>query len=997
MARTSDRLRGITSPTPTPEPISTPTTPTGGGRTSRRLLQGGTGFATAQTPAQIQQAGPLSFLERARLSFGTEEGKKERLRELGFIVSDDPQGNLLISRDGQTFRVDPKGFDIGDIGDLFGKALPFGASIVGALPGLATGAIPASIIGGAAGGALGETARQAIGGALGVGGGAGIGERAGEVGREALFGGTAGLGAAVTGRVASRLAPEVLRPAATLLSETGVPIATQNILARGVPTFGQRLAGEAVGAGTFGGTFGFGEKLFETGDVGEATKAGAAGFAITAPFGPALGIFNKLGGNVTRRGLAKIEEVAASPQAGFNKRIAQFMSQNIINPVKNVLSSYGKSGKLLADIEGDRIVSTQIIAGSADDPFRLGLTQAVKVASNIELEQAKRILLENKALKQAGAVTAEELILRVRNEGVAISQNVENLLRSTFNTTRGPSSSLASVEARYLEANLKKPIADRAQKIATRENPYFPEVDRRTGKPADLVLADELFANDKQLQAIPISERWGAAYKKARERIEKNRGPAKLGRVSERETVGFAKLGLNEITEEGSILPAEYLGAISRAVQGDSRKAGLLEAYLKSGIKLTSAEKKLLSTHGPEATVNEIRSRIRNQISSELKVAGRELDVGSAKRFIQQQLDILDDFAIDTDITSFIKKLNATKLSFSAVPNAFQSLNTLLATDFPTMFKAFRSLFNEEARARARKAGAQQSGLIRAETGLREEVRRKAVSETAPRLEKLAAKSNPILRKFVDKLLTPFIWVEEKLNRVAAANAGFFWAEKAVKNNNFALLEGLTTKEIFDKAVKSGAFPEEEMLKIMNKFMQKTQFGFNPLEMPALFNTPWGSVFFQFKSFIFRETMFLWGQTIGEIQAGRPGRATKNLLILLTMFPAGGYAIDTIRKVFRGEPLTELDEVTLGKYAEFVGNTGGWGVLGDLWSSIGYDRFLEFWVGPTFSELSEATTILPELAEFISGEEEFPLETVGRLTANRFGGIGSAIRERLTD
>ncbi|MEK6897371.1 MAG: hypothetical protein AABW93_02485, partial [Nanoarchaeota archaeon] len=314
----------------------------------------------------------------------------------------------------------------------------------------------------------------------------------------------------------------------------------------------------------------------------------------------------------------------------------------------------------------------------------------------------------------------------------------------------------------------------------------------------------------------------------------------------------------------------------------------------------------------------------------------------------------------------------------------FQSLNSLLASDFPSLVRGFGAAFTAKGQARGEAAGARVGALFEYETGLR-------------RIRQGTGKVEPILEKFVNTILKPFRWTEEMINRTVAANTAFYVMEKALQTKSPQLLRGWVDDEILSKAFERGKWEEQELLNGMNKFINKTQFGNNPLELPAVFNTPLGSLFFQFKSFAYKQLLFLGDQTAGELRAGNPGRAARNTLILLTMFPAAGYTVEAFRRILKGEEPDDRDVATIQKYFESLANIGAAGILGDAIRSMENKRFLQFMAGPTFTSVAQLAEAFPELAEFFGGDYDIPLEAFGRVAAQQAGGLGSAIRNRLTE
>lgn len=717
--------------------------------------------------------------------------------------------------------------------------------------------------------------------------------------------------------------------------------------------------------------------------------AGAERYAIESPVEEDVlqNIFREGHGGLGGGGIGgsvNLPEGTPLPRSGWavsSHPTLRFLARNVILPVKQIFKAYGPSGEQLAAIRGEAMEREQTLLGNAGIHLA-DLERTAKRATALQLNNAAKILAENKAQGAFGANTVEELLAKFPT----LDETTQDIIRKTFDTTRITSEPLAEVEARYI----KRGPGEDIERVATRANPFFPAFEKKLQKETPVVQFARQIAKEDRFLKMPETERFGAALAEAEKRIKLGQKPARLGEISARPSQGFEALNLNGIDETLPTTLKEYIGSIAEVTSNQANKASIIDSFIKSGVELTPEDVLLWKKDGPEALTKRLQDRLINQTITELEQAGHGELSAEARKHMTYQLDLMDKIERGDDIVGIVRKLQATKLGLSFIPNMFQSLNTLLATDFPTLAKAFGSAMTREGRERAKMAGAGVASILEAEAGLKQS-RRLATGEG------IKGKISNTLERFMNIYLKPFRWTEENLNRTVAANAAYHYIDKAIQTKNYNLVKGLIKPEIWEKALSAGKLSDDELFRTMNKFIQKTQFGFNPLEVPGFFNTPLGSVFFQFKNFIYRQTTFLMSQVAGEVRAGNPGRATRNLVILMTLFPAGGYAIDSLKKLVYGEELDSLDELNLAKYATYLGNTGGFGIASDLVRSMDNGRFMEFMAGPTFSELTQIAEAVPELKEFVGGEPEVPLETLAKLGTQRFGGVGTTIRKRLTE
>ncbi len=362
-------------------------------------------------------------------------------------------------------------------------------------------------------------------------------------------------------------------------------------------------------------------------------------------------------------------------------------------------------------------------------------------------------------------------------------------------------------------------------------------------------------------------------------------------------------------------------------------------------------------------------------------------DIGqeTAKKFNESERLIIDKMARnyvnkqffslpfdESGLVSGLKQIQAAKLSTSFVANSTQLLATLMATDLPTLSKAFLKTFRGiDGKNLVKRAGIIQDSAIRRELG---------------------GKYFKGYQKFLDKWLALFKWTENSLNRAVTGNAGAIYGAQLFKIGKLDELGKILSKDRIKKAVGRGYLDEEDLMSSARGLVTNTQFGWNPADYPELWSTPWGSVIVQFKSFIYRQMLLILDETAGEFAAGRAGKAQKNMMIILTMYPAAGHVIKSFNNFIAGRP-TNIDEMNIGKYFEDIASSGGFGMGVEFLESIQDNRGLEFMLGPTGSfPVSVLENIIDQGLD-LKGQGK----NIVRETTAQFGGVGRFLGRQLIE
>lgn len=727
---------------------------------------------------------------------------------------------------------------------------------------------------------------------------------------------------------------------------------------RGAQTIGQRILNSSIAGGLIGGVGAGAQELAESGDFSEAGKAAALGTAFGAGLGGAI--------PVAGAGLAKFKGIIDRPQDIKNAPIRYFV-EKVVAPMKKVVRSSGKAGEELDTLVDQALDRGDEIAGQV----QVGKDKFLKTYKLLSPEQ-KKVWGDIVANEATAKSAPQEVLNQIQDP------RVREAVASWFDDVTRPLSEAASragIEYRGgdLETFIrggKTFVSKTVEREAGTPSIFLPRV-RRAGvsqKGSALTrIVDTLEANDADILKLAPEKRRTKALEKALKmtRDEREAFQQSFGaRTKELNTLDdYAKAGYETDPEK----------IVDNLIEHEAKKVAFFETV--AGERVADKAGKLVPAQERARTkLEDIYARIAKETED-------KFDTEEAKRIAEFSRDFVNRTFIGSPdeasrIAGVFKKLQASKLSFSFIANSFQSLNTLLESDFPTLAKGFAKTFTSFRGGNiAKKIGAVVDTGLKRETG---------------------GKVSQAYDKFLDKyLLRLFKWSENGLNRSVAANTGALWGEKLFNAGRYDELMKVMNKDRLAKALERGALDEDDLFHIARNFTKRTQFGFRPGEFPEWWSTPLGSVVTQFKSFAYRQMLFLLDETVGEFQAGRPGRAARNLGVVLTMFPASGHVLTSIRNVLNGED-SEIDEITLGRYFEDLSNVGGLGIAADFMKSASSDRVLDFLVGPTGGLTKDVTRAVFEGAEgLMEGEFLAPLEEIGKLTARQAGGLGRTIQTGL--
>ena len=280
-------------------------------------------------------------------------------------------------------------------------------------------------------------------------------------------------------------------------------------------------------------------------------------------------------------------------------------------------------------------------------------------------------------------------------------------------------------------------------------------------------------------------------------------------------------------------------------------------------------------------------------------------------------------------IASFLKGIQTPKLSFSAITNLGQSLNSLLGSDLRSVAYGLKVAFTNKGFEESLKSGATLQSVMHRVLGY-------AGGGT----------------RFGDAILkySGFSWTE-LFNRTVAANTGGHYFEKVSKllakfpdNPRLrAMVEELggNASEII---ARKGNVLVSEKLRAMNIFSAKTQFLNDAASLPQFASSPWGQVLFQFKNYAYNQTRFVAKELGTQWAQKNYGRLVRDVAILGLVFPVYGEISSDIRSTLTG---SKRPTTYLNRWISDIANAGSFGIAFDLWQSASFGRVAESVFGPT--------------------------------------------------
>ncbi len=315
--------------------------------------------------------------------------------------------------------------------------------------------------------------------------------------------------------------------------------------------------------------------------------------------------------------------------------------------------------------------------------------------------------------------------------------------------------------------------------------------------------------------------------------------------------------------------------------------------------------------------------------------------VMEARELVNKSLGVINGLPRRARASALLRTLNIPKLAFAQILNIGQSVNTLLASDLPSVATGIQKAFTQEGQRTALKTGATMESIVR-------EIARLSGEES----------------KFTSWFLkyTGFTWTE-KFNRTVSSLAGMKYSQRLLSK----LAESPADEKILQQLAELGidgtqalkkGIGGDDLLKAGQIMTEKTQFRARPIDLPAFASSPEGKILFQFKNFTYNQTRFIYNQTVGELQKGNYGRGVRSLILITTVFPLTGEILSDVRSLMTG---SKRPTNALARYFDNIAEVGGFGLFADLMTSAKYQQITDFFVGPTASSAARIMEIFTNL------------------------------------
>jgi hypothetical protein len=331
-------------------------------------------------------------------------------------------------------------------------------------------------------------------------------------------------------------------------------------------------------------------------------------------------------------------------------------------------------------------------------------------------------------------------------------------------------------------------------------------------------------------------------------------------------------------------------------------------------------------------------------------------EAGGNSQMVREGVDRILGRAMEADdaaarLSRLARAIQAAKLGFAAVPNAFQgTMNSLVAADLSSVALGWKTALSKEGRRFAIESGAA------IEPVLSEAHRELGGSDLVTSYLKATGFS-----------------ATERWNRVIAANTGkvyvgkVFAAAQDGDKRGLRLLSEFLGDKAAAMALESGKLRDRDILMAAKRFSDMTQFRSRPEDMPAFASSTFGKVMFQFKSFAYNQTKLMHRETIGAIRKGEVTRGLRTMFLLATVFPAQGELVRIIRAAIRGED--KEYESALEHYWDALAASSVLGMMSDVLQTTGRKRWLEFLAGPSLSMLADTGNLIGILADENASDE----------------------------
>lgn len=213
--------------------------------------------------------------------------------------------------------------------------------------------------------------------------------------------------------------------------------------------------------------------------------------------------------------------------------------------------------------------------------------------------------------------------------------------------------------------------------------------------------------------------------------------------------------------------------------------------------------------------------------------------------------------------------MTITKLGTASVANIQQSVNTLSASTLRDTVKGFYKTFSKSER----------NFLV--DTG--------AISDIQVRNLR---NQYSFLRGKLSRYAMPLFAEVEKMNRSVAALAGRSYGQRLAQSGNIQRLREIGVEGPIGKTL-----TYRQQVQASRGLVEKTQFLTDPQDLPFLASTPEGKMVMQFRSFIYRQTGFMWNEILKKFGKGD---VTPLIKFVAAGIPAG-YGAGKVRATLKGQ------------------------------------------------------------------------------------------------
>lgn len=676
--------------------------------------------------------------------------------------------------------------------------------------------------------------------------------------------------------------------------------------------------------------------------------------------------------------LSPVDKVTGDSE--FGTKQMRYINETIFQRMGNYIRKLGDAGDNLVNTLDEVRMQRDRISTQAHEVLNKVADIKVKMTPE-EYQDAIGVLarnsMSNPELANRGRLyTIDEL------QNMAKSQNAKDLISAAFDVTK-------EISAKQAGKLYKRPNGGFRE--AKEPAPFFPifHLDD-TGIPIDNSARIEEYTK-ANIEKGQTPEQAKANAEKAVDVQQSQSGVAPSGKARETLYNDYNSLVASNIN-------TDIVDALQRVIARDSRTAALFDVMAEKG-KILGSDKESPVDFGDEKTakdainslVNMMQSDVRDAIdtyATDHKYSTQEAE--AMKKTIGSFLDITLKGRPLSEYVQTMRQLNAFKLSMSWLKNTLQPLNVLLYNDMPSFGRGLAAAYGFTDPSITFKNSDVTFG----------NAREAAVKSGSLQNEVLETETTGKFQKVLDKTLTGLTYTEMK-NRMWSSMSGLKYADRlagfindpsslpSTRLDSAQRLETLIGRPVdFKQKVN---LSEEDLLRAAYNNTRYTQFGYNPVDLPWLVNTDAGALAAQFKSYSYNQLALLFNSTIGEARSGNIGRATRNMALIMTLFPLAGEGINAIENFLYGRN-TKKDQSIVTRYFNDVATVGGMGLLETLWNSPdGKSLALNLVGGPTGGDIAQtADWLYKAVPELANGNLDKPFEQTLQFGSQQIGGVGRA-------